>query len=189
MMKRPGRLIFCLIAATGLLAGSSSAVLSQQTTINKKNSMANQPRKQKVQFIASKWGVNCPPQAGNTKLTCILSQSIVVAKSRKVFLSVSVRKTPAKILPEAYMAVVRLPHGLNLGKGVQYQIDDQALRNLPLFTSSAKGVFARTGLSDKAVMLLQKGKKLTIKFSARGGRKISVPMSLQGFAAGFEKVK
>jgi len=87
------------------------------------------------------------------------------------------------------MAVVRLPHGLALASGIEYQIDKQRPGRLRVYTSSVQGVFARLGLTGKLLSSLRKGKQLKITFSARNGRKITLSMSLQGFTAGFEKLR
>lgn len=179
-------IVAALILISGVFNGFSSDALGQETTkkTNKKKSTSKA-----AQFVSSNWGVKCQPQADGKKLACVLSQTIVVAKTGKVFANVSIRKTSANSPTMPYMAVVRLPHGLALASGFQYQIDDQKPGQLMLYTTSEQGVFARLGLTPKRVSSLQKGNQLKIAFSARNGRKITFSMSLIGFTAGFDKLK
>ena len=144
---------------------------------------------EQVKFVSTNWGVNCQPQANSKKLACVLSQSILIAKTRQVFLTVSIHPTPAKTAAARYLPTARLPHGLALTSGIQFQIDKQKPGRLTVFTSSPQGVFARVGVVNKLLSLLQKGKQLKIAFLGRNGRKFSMAMSLKGFTAGFKKLK
>ena len=191
------RALFALLAVGvviggGLqLPGTSSSVTNafaqQATTQNdaKKAPATNAAQ----QFVASNWNVNCTPQSNSETLACALTKSIVVAKSRDVFVSLAIRPTPPNSLAEPYFMMVRIPHGLSFSAGVQFQIDDQTPSALPLFTSNPQGVFARIGIANELQSSLQKGNKLILSFAARNGRKFSVPISLKGFAAGFDKLK
>ncbi len=186
------RKVFARFLLSGLIAGiyfnsGSDAAAQQSPKGNAINSGQKPVARKTTQFTTSNWNLNCQPQPGGKKLTCVLSKSVFVATSRKVFVTVSIRSTPVKTEP--YIITARLPHGLALAAGVQFQIDKQKPGKLVLYTSSEQGVFARVGLINELLSSLQKGKQLKIMFSARNGRKIIVPMSLQGFAAGFEKLK
>lgn len=185
-----GFIRICLIA---VIAASFAAGTVAVAQTSKKGDALNSRKKtlapKTTRFIASNWGVNCQPRTDSKKLACVLSQSIVMAKTGKVFVTVSIRPTSANALAQPYMAVVRLPHGLALAAGVEYQIDKQKSSKLVLYTSSAQGVFARLDLTKKLLSSLRKSKQLKIIFSARNGRKITLSMSMQGFAAGFEKLR
>lgn len=184
--KKPSRngsvILAGLILIFSISNGFSSDVLGQKTA-------KKPPPGKQVQFISTNWGVNCQPQANRKKLTCVLSQSILIAKTRQVFVSVSIHPTPAKTSPAPYMATVRLPHGLALTSGIQFQIDKQKRGRLTVFTSSPQGVFARIGVTKKLLSSLKKGRQLKIFFQGRNGRKFTMSMSLKGFTAGFEKLK
>jgi len=175
---------------TGNFNNPASDALAQQITTKPADEPTETlPAGDAAQFIASSWSVNCSPQTGGEKLTCVLSQSITIAKTRELFVAISVRATSDETEAEPYILVARLPHGLALASGVQYRIDEQKPGKLTLHTSNTQGLFARVGLTRKLLSALQKGKQLEIIFNARNGREIVVQMSLQGFAAGFEKLK
>ncbi len=191
------RAFYALLAVGGviggglLLPGASSSVTSalaqQATTQNDAKKVPTTNAAQ--QFVASNWNVNCSPQSNSDALACTLSKTIVIAKSRDVFVSAIIRPTPPNSLAQPYLMTVRIPHGLSFSAGVQFQIDDQTPSALPLFTSSPQGVFTRIGIGSELQSSLQKGKMLTLTFAARNGRKFLVPISLKGLAAGFEKLK
>jgi len=174
-----------LFLVSGVASGFNSDVLGQETDKNPEQKKPSEA----VQFVSTNWGVNCQPQANSKKLACVLSQSILMAKTRQVFLTVSIHPVPATANTPPYMATVRLPHGLALTSGIQFQIDKQKPGRLTVFTSSPQGVFARVGVVNKLLSLLKKGKQLKIFFQGRNGRKFTMSMSLKGFTAGFEKLK
>jgi len=178
-------LIFSVLLA--MYFGYSGAFAQQVTSQN--NDQNTPAANEEPQFSASSWSVNCTPQSNSEIFACTLSKSIVMAKSGDTFVAVTIQPTPPGLLAEPYLMAVRLPHGLAFPAGVQFQIDDQKPGILALFTSSPQGAFARIGIINKMQSSLQKGKKLTISFTARNGRKFIVPISLQGFAAGFGKLK
>ncbi len=179
-----------LITFTGVSDAFSSDALPQQARKDQTEKSDQQPRaSENVQFVSTNWGVNCQPQANSKKLACVLSQSILMAKTRQVFVSVSIHATPAKAKTPPYMATVRLPHGLALASGIQFQIDKQRPGRLTVYTSSPQGVFARVGVINKLLSSLKKGRQLKIIFQGRNGRKFTMSMSLKGFTAGFEKLK
>ncbi len=188
--NKPSRTASVILAGLILIAGISSGFSSDTLEEHqaKKAGQKPQPNKQ-VQFVSTNWGVNCQPQANRKKLVCVLSQSILMAKTRQVFVSVSIHPAPAKTAPAPYMASVRLPHGLALTSGIQFQIDKQKPGRLTVFTSSPQGVFARIGVTKKLLSSLKKGGQLKIFFQGRNGRKFTMSMSLKGFTAGFEKLK
>ncbi len=134
-------------------------------------------------------GVAAQPQENGETLDCVLSQSIVMAQSQEVFVSLSIRPSPANSVAEPYVIVARLPHGLALDAGVEYQIDSGFTGRLNVFTSSPQGAFARAGLTDELLSALQKGQQLQLSFSARNGNRFIIPMSLTGFSASFEKLR
>ncbi len=175
-----------LILVFGISGAFSSDTLEEHQA--KKSGQKTSPSKQ-LQFITTNWGVNCQPQAKSEKLACVLSQSILMAKTRQVFVTVSIHPTPAKTAPAPYIATVRLPHGLALTSGVQFQIDKQKPGQMTVFTSSQQGIFARISLIKKLLSSLKKGGQLKIFFQGRNGRKFTMAMSLKGFTAGFEKLK
>jgi len=186
LLRTVSFLLAGLFLVSGVSSGFSSDVLGQEAA--RKPGEKALPKKT-AQFSSTNWGVNCQPQANSKKLACVLSQSIVMAKTRQVFLTVSIHPTPANTNTPPYMATVRLPHGLALTSGIQFQVDKQKPGQLTLFTSSQQGVFARVGVVNKLLSSLKKGKQLKIFFQGRNGRKFTMAMSLKGFTAGFEKLK
>ncbi len=184
-------LLTCTMMAGLIFIASVGNSLAKDTLEEHQANKTRQktPASENVQFVSTNWGVNCQPQANSKKLACVLSQSILMAKTRQVFVSVSIHAAPAKANSAPYMATVRLPHGLALASGIQFQIDKQRPGRLTVYTSSPQGVFARVGVINKLLSSLKKGKQLKIIFQGRNGRKFTMSMSLRGFTAGFEKLK
>jgi len=189
-MVKDFKFMLGMVLAAGIFYGSGiSANAQEAANSDAATSGQEPPTDQAAQLIAGNWTVNCQPQADGKTLDCVLSQSIIVAQTQEVFVTLSIRPAPENTVAEPYVAVARLPHGLALDAGVEYQIDAQQPGQMTFFTSNAQGVFARVGLSDDLLSSLQKGRQLEITFSARNGNKFIVPMSLTGFSASFEKLK
>ena len=182
---------FCAIFGVAVLSGVtgfSNSVVAQQTTAGKTNQAAPAAKNKVPQFVAGPWAVNCQPSAKSKKLVCMLSQSIVVAKSRQKFVMVSVRPWEDDKAPATHVMVLQLPHGLALASGAAIQVDDKKLDKLAIFTSDAQGVYARIGVTEALLLSLRKGSTMKVNFAARNGRKIIVLISLKGFSASFAKL-
>ena len=84
--------------------------------------------------------------------------------------------------------VLQLPHGLNIKAGVRFQIDKNPPHVLAFATSTKKGIFAKTPISDQLLQSLKTGKKISIGMAVLAGKTIVVPISLAGFDIAFEKL-
>lgn len=129
------------------------------------------------------WSVRCN-DAGQG-LVCKATQSIALAKTRQLLLSVAVSK-PAK--GENAAILLQLPHGLFNPAGVTVGIDDGAAETLVIQTCDAKGCYAGAQLVPNKLAAMTKGTKLNVVFQNLKKQKITVPVPLKGFDAAFKKL-
>ncbi|MBL4802114.1 MAG: invasion associated locus B family protein [Emcibacter sp.] len=135
-----------------------------------------------ARLIASNWNVECQPDAIARKMECELSYAVKVGKTGQLFTRIAIGATPHRM-------VLQLPHGLDLKSGIQLQVDEDPVISLAYTTSNKLGIFSSNSVSDTLLSAMQKGAKMKLTFSAMGGKKITIPVSLIGFSLAVEKLE
>lgn len=174
-----------------MVAPANWAVAQQQKAAPAQKKAAPAQKKAKSGKAAPKeaantgpgWAVRCD-NAGQG-LACKAMQTIVLAQTRQLLLSVSVSK-PGK--DKTAPVLLQLPHGLFNPAGVSLSIDDAKAEKLPIQTCDAKGCYAGTALSSKKIAAMTKGGKLSVVFQDLKKQNITVPVPLKGFAEAFKKL-
>ncbi len=183
------RLRFALVLWAAALFFTALDVSAFAVTVKPKTGPDSKIVKSKgAQIVSGSWNLGCAPVGGDKKLLCEASRTIVLKNTGKVLLSVFITPWTQTKATAAYVLRLQLPHGLNLPEGVQIQIDDGEI-NSPVFqTTNQNGIYARIGLTKKLLNSLQTGKILNVRFSAMNGNKLSIPVSLNGFAPVFARM-
>jgi len=119
------------------------------------------------------------------KLACKAMQTIVIAKTRQLLLSVSVSR-PADGKDLAML--VHLPHGLFNPAGVTMGVDDTSPETLPIQTCDAQGCYAGAPLTSAKLIAMTKGSKLNIAFQDLKKQTIKVPVPLKGLDEALTKL-
>ncbi|MDQ6434694.1 invasion associated locus B family protein [Mesorhizobium sp. LHD-90] len=132
---------------------------------------------------APTWTINCSGAAGQAKLACTLTQTLIMKDKGQRVLTAVVTNNDGKPLLN-----LGLPHGLNLPKGVDIWIDDKARQNFPIVTADQKGSYAIVALKDTFIAAMKQGKLLNVAITAFAGDEIILQLSLNGFSAGFTKL-
>lgn len=174
--------VVCVIGLCTTLATSTITASAQSPTSGKTDAAPRQVQNAANRFVTTNWNVGCQPNAATKQLVCQLSRAVLIAKSRQLIMKISIGEKPHRI-------VMQLLHELDLKAGVKLQIDKNPAQILTFSTSNQQGVYTDTLLSSRLLTTMQKGKKITITVSARNGKKIIIPLSLDGFAIAFEKIK
>ncbi len=168
-----------LVAALALLSLPWVGVTSAQEKKGKATPAAPQKGPQK----APGWSVRCTnPGKG---LTCKATQTIVLGKTRKLLLSISVSKP--KEGKNAAM-LLHLPHGLFNPAGVTMGIDGAKPETLVIQTCDAKGCYAGAPITREKLTAMTTGAKLNVTFQNLKKQKIVVPVPLKGFAQAYKKL-
>jgi invasion protein IalB len=180
--------IATIFGFTLTFAAADGALAQAKANTSIDQSSSAQPA-QGPKFVTSNWVASCKPQGEAGGLICQASQTITMVKSGKVLLSVHVSPWTQKFATAKHVLRLKLPHGVDMPAGAQIHIDDKAVHTPVFQTSDISGLYARIGLSDKLLTLMQQGKVLNVIFSAMNGKKIQVPLTLKGFTAVFAKIK
>jgi invasion protein IalB len=134
----------------------------------------------------SNWVTQCGAKSRLGALDCSVQQTIIKTDTGQMVAQVSVR-IPADT--RAAVMMVHLPLGLFLPSGVQLQVDQNKVIDLPLQTCDANGCYAGTPVAADLLAEMQKGKSLRIGFKNLTQTSIDLPMPLSGFAAAYETIK
>jgi len=144
---------------------------------------AQQAAPQNAPQAAPGWAVSCN-NAGQG-LVCKAVQTIVLAKTRQLLLSVAISK-PAESQNAAML--LQLPHGIFNPAGVGVRIDEEKPEQLQIQTCDAKGCYAGMSVTPEKQAAMFKGAKLNVAFQNLKKQSITVPVPLKGFEAAFKKL-
>ncbi len=130
------------------------------------------------------WAVRCEQRDDTATTTCILSQRVALDSGQTV-MSVTIA-----YLPDAddAAAVFRLPLGIFLPAGAVVEVDKTDQIRLVIQRCDQRGCWAPLKLDGKTIKLFKKGREARVGFKDTNGKTIAVPLSLQGFTAGFDEV-
>lgn len=132
---------------------------------------------------APAWSVNCT-NAGEG-LACKAVQTIVLAQTRQLLLSISVSKSAAD---KSAALLLHLPHGLYIPARVTMSVDGGSLETLEIQTCDAKGCYAGAQVTAEKLGAMSKGEKLNIVFQDLKKQRITVPVPLKGFEDAYKKL-
>jgi invasion protein IalB len=144
---------------------------------------ANPPQAQAQGEQAHGWAVQCANSGA--KLECKARQTIVMAKTRQLPLSVSMSK-PADGKDIAML--LHLPHFLFNPAGVAVGVDEAAPETLQIQTCDAQGCYAGAPVTSDELAALSKGAKLNVTFQDLKKQKIIVPVPLKGLDEALKKL-
>src|SRR5688572_30665888 len=143
-------LAFVLVTATAV-----AGVAAQQTAAPAAGASAEH------KVPESNWVTQCGAKTRQGALDCSVQQTIIKTDTGQMVAQVSVR-IPADT--RAPVMMVHLPLGLFLPGGVQLQVDQNTVVDLPLQTCDANGCYAGTPVAVDLLGQLQKGRSLRIGF-------------------------
>lgn len=170
---------FVSMMAGAALMASASVSLAQSTT-NKSNAQAKPAANAK-----NAWLVTCGSAQTGNELVCRMAQNVIIAKTKQRLLSVVIQPDGKA---KNHTMVVAMPHGLNIPKGVDLQVDELKARTVAIKTSDQNGTYASEPIDDVLLAALRKGDKLNVSYTFANGKKIRVPIGLRGFTAAYKKL-
>ncbi len=133
----------------------------------------------RAETVAGVWELTCKPVAGEARLGCVASTSVLSPKSGAQVLGVEV--IPAGTLGNAN-AVLRLelPHGIALNANIGVQIDDGDLIRVPLTSSTSDGVTAMQQIGEDIIASLREGTGMAVTVVTLEGDTLTNSVSLVG---------
>lgn len=130
--------------------------------------------------------VQSDPATAQAPQTCFISERVIDPGSQKTVLVVTVGYFRAGGQPGA---LISMPLGIPLSTGVQISVDGRTVSTIPFEVCRRDGCQAFMPLTDSIVSAFKAGNAAaaTVRTGERGA--FNVPFSLQGFTAGFARVK
>ncbi len=147
-----------------------------------KTEVSEKPNVEILQF--KDWAVRCEQRDDAPKETCILFQRIAL-DSGQTLLSVTIAFLDNS---DDAAAVFRLPLGILVPAGAVVEVDNTDRIKLVIERCDQRGCWALLQLDEKTVKLFKKGHEARVEFKDTNGKTIAVPLSLNGFTAGFNEV-
>jgi len=132
------------------------------------------------------WQIRCDTPAGAQTEQCALIQSVTAEDRPNVGLSLIVLKTADKKLR---LMRVLVPLGVLLTEGLKLNIDNVEVGKTGYVRCLPNGCVAEVVLDDKLLTQLRNGKDATFIIFQTPEEGIGIPLSLNGFGQGYDKLQ
>jgi invasion protein IalB len=136
-----------------------------------------------VKSVHKDWQVRCDTPPGAKHEQCALIQSVTAADRANVGLTVIVLKTADK---KSRLMRVVAPLGVLLPSGLGLKIDGTDIGRAGFVRCLPNGCIAEVVMDDKLLKKLRTGKTATFIIFQTPEEGIGFPMSLAGFAQGYD---
>ena len=131
------------------------------------------------------WSILCDTPAGAKTEQCALIQNVVAADRPEVGLSVVVLKTADN---KARILRVLAPLGVLLPNGLGLNVDGKDIGRAYFVRCFEDGCYAEVILDDTLIQTLRTGKAATFIVFQTPEEGIGIPVDLNGFGEGFDKL-
>lgn len=146
---------------------------------------AQQPPAGKVKAKYGAWSMVCDTPPGASSEQCAIMQNVVAEDQPEVGLSVVVLRTADN---KAEILRVLAPLGVLLPNGLGLNVDGKDIGRAYFVRCFQDGCYAEVILEDKLLDTLKTGKSATFIVFQTPEQGIGIPVNLDGFAEGFEKL-
>ena len=126
-----------------------------------------------------------PPRDGELQ-ACFLVHQFVDPGSNRPVLKMTIGFFEPNRRPGA---VVALPLGVPLARGIQISVDDQPVASVPFEVCRRDGCQAFVELNDDLIRKFKAGTVGKVGMTSTQGETLSLPFSLKGFTAGYDSIK
>lgn len=177
-----------VFAAAALAAGLAAPVLAQVGP----PAPEGLPKEERVKPEVSQfkdWLVQCLKPEGQLK-RCIMVQHILAKNVEGVAENTPIAGLEVGYLPSADKPILKVgvPLGVLLPQGLAIHVDDEPTMRAPFQQCTEGGCQAFFPMNEELVTALQGGKKGKIIFQDAAKQNISIPVSLNGFTAAYNKL-
>lgn len=131
------------------------------------------------------WTIFCNDEDGNPT-TCHMSQQLALKESRQRIMHFQVAYVPATEEP---VAIVTLPLGISLPKGVSISIDGGEPARFPIERCEVNGCSSAFRLNPDLLDEFLRGLDAIVLFYDDQRKPLEVPLSLRGFTKGLDALQ
>jgi invasion protein IalB len=115
-----------------------------------------------------------------------MEETLVLTNTSQLVAAVAVRLQSGKPQP---MMTIRVPGGLYIPAGLNFQIDDGKAQVVPLQTCDQQGCYAEMEIGPDLLAALKSGKQLSITCQNAARNTFVLPSALDNFADAFQKIR
>lgn len=141
------------------------------------------PAQQKVRSTHGDWEMRCDQPAGAQSEQCVVMQFVTAEDRENVGLAVIALKTADG---KVRLLRVLAPLGVLLPRGLGIQVDNVDLGMANFVRCLPNGCVAEISMDDALLDKLKSGTKATFVIFQTPEEGIGIPISLEGFEAGFD---
>ncbi len=187
--RLPRTLALALVMLATLSALPTAAGAQQQGPGLAPGTPPPQQRLEPTGETFGRWQLICAvadDQAAAEPGACFISQRFLEPNSQQPILIVTIGQFRAN--PQHSM-LVAMPLGIPLANGIRVSVDGREISTQSFEVCRRDGCRAYMPLSDTLVNAFRAGNEATVTVQSSTGGAINVPFSLQGFTAGYAKVR
>ena len=140
-----------------------------------------------VKDTFGEWQLRCETPAGAKNEQCAIVQFVTAEDRPNLTLLVIVLKTADE--KSRLLRVVVAPLGVLLPAGLGLKIDDKDIGRAGFVRCLPNGCIAEVVMEDNLIEQLRTGKTATFIVFQTAEEGIGIPVSLNGFATGFERLR
>jgi len=166
---RPGVLVASLLLGLGVTLAASAPAAAQGA----------------VKSVHKDWQIRCDTPPGAKNEQCALIQSVTAEDRANIGLTVIVLKTADQ---KSRLMRVVAPLGVLLPSGLGLKIDNADIGRAGFVRCLPNGCIAEVVMDDTLINKLRNGKTATFIIFQTPEEGIGFPMSLAGFAEGYDKL-
>jgi len=138
-----------------------------------------------VKSVHKDWQIRCDTPPGAKNEQCALIQSVTAADRANIGITVIVLKTADQ---KSRLMRVVAPLGVLLPSGLGLKIDNADIGRAGFVRCLPNGCIAEVVMDDTLIQKLRTGKSATFIIFQTPEEGIGFPMSLNGFAEGYDKL-
>ena len=139
-----------------------------------------------VKSVHEDWQIRCQTPAGAQTEQCALFSRVVAEDRANVGITVMVLKSADQ---KARLLRVLVPEKILLPPGLGLTIDEVNVGKIPYRTCGTLGCLAEVGIDDALLKQLSTGTTATFIIYLDEQEGVGFPVSLKGFATGYDKLK
>jgi len=172
----------CLALATGL----ALVLVSGASPLRAQDAPAAPPADGATEQRFGSWTLRCFPPSESLPRRCEMVQVLGNTETKQEVLLMVVGYPDGQSGPVAWLV---LPLGILLPPGLGLKIDGGETRGLPIRSCDPRGCATPWPLSEADIAALKAGQELVVIFQDIEGKKLGLPVSLEGFTAAFSQLR
>ena len=121
----------------------------------------------------------------DNKKRCEIAQRLSAKESGQRVVEIAITRLPEK---DKVRAVMVLPLGVAIQPGIRLRVDDGKTYSAGISHCLQDGCYAYLEIPGKLLKAMKRGKAVRLAMATHQGKQMTIPMSLMGFTASYNKL-